>query len=103
MARLSGSRGRLVGLLFGLFAGVSGSVVPVEGHGRGKADRPGSRMNASSASLNRLASPARFELATPGLGNRCSIQLSYGDDATPEARERLGGSPKDSRRTVTGA
>jgi hypothetical protein len=26
-----------------------------------------------------MASPARFELATPSLGNRCSIQLSYGD------------------------
>jgi hypothetical protein len=25
-----------------------------------------------------LATPARFELATPGLGNQCSIQLSYG-------------------------
>lgn len=24
-------------------------------------------------------SPARFERATPGLGIRCSIQLSYGD------------------------
>ena len=26
-----------------------------------------------------VASPARLELATLGLGNRCSIRLSYGD------------------------
>jgi hypothetical protein len=26
-----------------------------------------------------LASPARFELTTPGLGILCSILLSYGD------------------------
>src|SRR6185437_9362209 len=29
----------------------------------------------------RVASPARFELTTPGLGILCSIQLSYGDSA----------------------
>ena len=27
----------------------------------------------------RLASPAGLEPATPGLGNQCSIRLSYGD------------------------
>ena len=27
----------------------------------------------------KMASPTRFERATCGLGNRCSIQLSYGD------------------------
>ena len=29
--------------------------------------------------LNSMASPARFELTTPGLGILCSIRLSYGD------------------------
>jgi hypothetical protein len=28
-----------------------------------------------------MVSPGRFELPTYGLGNRCSIQLSYGDPA----------------------
>ena len=41
-----------------------------------------SRPNSCSPELHthfiETAPPARFELATCGLGNRCSIQLSYG-------------------------
>lgn len=32
---------------------------------------------------NKMASPRRFELPTPALGGRCSIQLSY-EDVTKE-------------------
>src|SRR5690242_13804239 len=35
-----------------------------------------------------MASPARFELATPGLGNRCSIQLSYEDERAQSSDDR---------------
>jgi hypothetical protein len=33
---------------------------------------------AKCASEGGMVRPARLELATPGLGNRCSILLSYG-------------------------
>jgi hypothetical protein len=32
----------------------------------------------------KMASPARLELATLGLGNQCSIRLSYGDFSAPD-------------------
>jgi hypothetical protein len=50
-------------------------------------NRDGSRNGGNNAagilqkSLKLLVAPARIELTTNGLGNRCSIQLSYG--ATP--------------------
>jgi hypothetical protein len=33
-----------------------------------------------------MAVPARLELATFGLGNRCSIRLSYGTNSTARAQ-----------------
>jgi hypothetical protein len=39
----------------------------------------GQRLSKASKTLILLASPARFELTTPGLGILCSILLSYGD------------------------
>lgn len=33
--------------------------------------------------LPKMASPRRFELPTPALGGRCSIQLSYEDISKP--------------------
>ena len=35
----------------------------------------------------RVASPARFELTTPGLGILCSILLSYGDSQAVGRRD----------------
>src|ERR1700734_2235211 len=35
--------------------------------------------------LKNVAVPARLELATFGLGNRCSIRLSYGTNSTARA------------------
>ena len=35
-----------------------------------------------------LVTPARFELATSGLGNRCSIHLSYGATFAVAGREK---------------
>ena len=37
------------------------------------------RVSEPRTSIGVLASPARFELTTPGLGILCSILLSYGD------------------------
>ena len=37
------------------------------------------RVSEPRTSIGDLASPARFELTTPGLGILCSILLSYGD------------------------
>jgi hypothetical protein len=43
-------------------------------------DATGRGMDAEAKPTNlEMASPARLELATPGLGNQCSIRLSYGD------------------------
>jgi hypothetical protein len=36
-----------------------------------------------------MVRPARLELATPGLGNRCSILLSYGRAGKPLILPRL--------------
>src|SRR5437870_4652557 len=46
----------------------------------------GGRGNSSS---DAVASPTGLEPVTPGLGNRCSIQLSYGDGAPTILRRRL--------------
>ncbi len=46
-----------------------------------------------------MAPPARLERATPGLGNRCSIHLSYGG-AEREATELVQRSPRGRRRTA---
>ena len=43
--------------------------------------RQGFRVARRPKPWRRVASPARFELTTPGLGILCSIQLSYGDSA----------------------
>ena len=40
------------------------------------------RMRGQKSDKSEMASPARLELATPGLGNQCSIRLSYGDVPT---------------------
>ena len=40
-------------------------------------------------------SPARFERAAPGLGNRCSILLSYGDNVAGKAKGIEGGPSTD--------
>ena len=39
------------------------------------------RAGTLQKSLKSLVAPARIELTTNGLGNRCSIQLSYGASA----------------------
>src|SRR5262249_51194428 len=46
-----------------------------------RAENPGSNAGVlvCAGKGSGVASPARLELATLGLGNRCSIRLSYGD------------------------
>ena len=38
----------------------------------------GQKKNAETIEISTLVRPARFELATLGLEDRCSIQVSYG-------------------------
>ena len=49
------------------------------------APQPSLRRDNAINLLLLLATPARLELATLGLGNRCSIQLSYGAMPTEHA------------------
>jgi hypothetical protein len=45
----------------------------------GRAAHPAARAAKPGRQNWKMASPARLELATLGLGNQCSIRLSYGD------------------------
>ena len=51
----------------------------------------GAKPQGPSAEREKLASPARIELATPSLGNLCSIQLSYGDTHSQRSTDELVG------------
>jgi hypothetical protein len=44
-----------------------------------------------------MAVPARLELATFGLGNRCSIRLSYGTNAKAASSGAFAGIKSDCR------
>jgi hypothetical protein len=59
---------------------------------KGSADFPASIRAHSLLNIEnlceKLASPARIELATSGLGNLCSILLSYGDSLQMDRQAR---------------
>ena len=54
-----------------------GSKVVAEG-GYGQTPQTGTTLQPQEITKNSLVPPTRIERATRGLGNRCSIQLSYG-------------------------